>query len=149
MGAIENKETVRKIYAAMESGDQSAFAAAMDPDYVWRLAGQSSWSRRFEGREAVTARLLKPLFALFSERFRARAVNLVAEDDQVVAEVRGQVTTLRGERYDNQYCFLFRFRAGRICEVVEYCDTDLVERVLGDYDAAVAALAAGREPPLR
>jgi ketosteroid isomerase-like protein len=49
-----------------------------------------------------------------------------------------------GERYDNHYCFIFHFRDGKIAEVVEYCDTDLEERVLGNYDAVRAANQAGQ-----
>jgi uncharacterized protein len=56
--------------------------------------------------------------------------------------VRGDVETRSGKRYNNEYCFVFRFRNGKIAEVVEYCDTDLEERVLGSYDDAVRQLAA-------
>jgi hypothetical protein len=37
---------------------------------------------------------------------------------------------------------VFRFRGDKIAEVVEYCDTDLEERVLGNYDDAVRLMAA-------
>src|SRR5262249_37765848 len=68
------------------------------------------------------------------------AVNLIAEGDFVVAEVRGDVLTKRGERYDNEYCIVFRFRGNKIAELVEYCDTDLIERVLGTYEDALKAI---------
>jgi uncharacterized protein len=140
MSANANKETVRRIYAALESGDLNAFGAAVHPDYVWRLTGYSSWSRRLEGQDAIRTRLLKPLFALFATQYRASAVNLVAEGDFVVAEVRGDVLTKRGERYDNEYCIVFRFRGNKIAEIVEYCDTDLIERVLGPYEDALKSI---------
>jgi len=140
MNANENKETIWRIYAAMASGDLTAFSAAVHPGYVWRLAGHSSWSRRFEGQDAIRARLLKPLFAQFGSQYRAQAVNLVAEGDFVVAEARGDVLTKRGERYNNEYCMVFRFRGNKIAEVVEYCDTDLIERVLGPYEDALQSI---------
>jgi ketosteroid isomerase-like protein len=140
MNANENKETIRRIYVAMERGDLTAFSAAVHPDYIWRLAGHSSWSRRFEGQDAIRARLLKPLFTLFGTQYRAQAVNLVAEGDFVVAEVRGDVLTKGGRRYDNEYCIVFRFRGNKIAEVVEYCDTDLIERVLGPYEDALKSI---------
>lgn len=139
MCAEKNKAVVRQMYEAMERGDRSVFAQAVHPDYVWRLPGHSSWSRRFEGQDAIRQDLLRPLFALFETGYRARAINLIAEGDFVVAEIRGDVTTKRGERYNNEYCIVFRFRGDKICEVVEYCDTDLAERVLGRYEDAVAA----------
>jgi len=142
MGTLEKKETIRRIYAALENGDRSVFGASVQPDYVWRLAGQSSWSKRFAGHEDVRANLLKPLYALFATQYRARAVNLVAEGDHVVAEIRGDVQTRTGKRYDNEYCFVFRFCDGGIAEIVEYGDTDLIERALGSYEDAVRQVAA-------
>lgn len=142
MSAAENKDTIRRIYAALETGDREVFGASVHADYVWRLAGQTDWSRRFEGQAAVRRDLLAPLFHLFAGTYVARAINLIADGDQVVAEVRGDVMTKSGQRYDNQYCFIFRFRDGKIAEIVEYGDTDLLVRVLGSYDDAVAAFKA-------
>ncbi|MFC3077181.1 nuclear transport factor 2 family protein [Phenylobacterium terrae] len=142
MTAEANKETVRAIYAAMERGDLSAFRDSVHPDYVWRKPALSSWACELKGQEAIQRELIRPLFALFASPYTARAINLVAEGDQVVAEVRGDVATKQGPRYTNHYCFIFRFRDGRIAEVVEYSDTDHEERVLGSYPDAVAAYRA-------
>ena len=142
MRTAENKETIRRIYAALEHGDRSVFGASVHPDYIWRFPGHCSWSKRFSGQEEVRSRLLKPLFALFATEYKAKAINLIADGDTVVAEVRGDVQTKTGKRYNNEYCFLFRFRGDKIAEIVEYCDTDLEERVLGPYDDAVRQLAA-------
>ena len=142
MGAIENKNTIQRIYQALQAGDRSIFSASVHPDYVWRFPGHCSWSKCFTGQEEVRTKLLKPLFALFATEYRAQAINLVAEGDYVVDEVRGDVQTKSGKRYNNEYCFVFRFRDDKIAEVVEYCDTDLEERVLGNYDDAVRQMAA-------
>ena len=142
MGTAENKETIKRIYAALEHGDRSVFGASVHADYVWRFPGHCSWSKRFSGQEEVRNRLLKPLFALFATEYRARVINLVAEGDTVVAEVRGDVETKAGKRYNNEYCFLFKFRGDKIAEIVEYCDTDLEERVLGRYEDAVRQMDA-------
>jgi ketosteroid isomerase-like protein len=139
MSAERNKQVIERIYAAMAQGDRGVFAASVHPDYVWRFPGHCSWSRRFDGQEAIYRDLLRPLFGLFATDYTARAINLVAEGETVVAEVRGDVMLKSGERYDNHYCFIFHFRDDRIAEVVEYCDTDLEERVLGNYDAVLAA----------
>lgn len=140
MSAATNKDTITRIYAAMEAGDRTVFGESVSPAYSWRLAGHSSWSRLFEGQENVRRDLLKPLFARFATPYTAKLIQAVGEGDIVVAEVHGDVTTLEGERYNNEYCFVFRFENGLIVEIVEYCDLDLIERVLGSYDAAVAAL---------
>ena len=43
---------------------------------------------------------------------------------------REHCLTKRGDAYNQTYCYVFRVREGRIVEVVEHCDTALVDRVL-------------------
>jgi len=76
MRTAENKETIRRIYAALEHGDRSVFGASVHPDYIWRFPGHCSWSKRFSGQEEVRNRLLKPLFALFATEYKAKAINV-------------------------------------------------------------------------
>ena len=140
----ENKATVQRIYDALALGDTSVFAASVGDDYVWQIAGQSSWSKRFEGAAAVRDGLLGPLFSRFASRYTAEVISIVGEGDVVVAEVRGRALTHEGRRYDNEYCFVFRFSDGKIASITEYGDTDLEERVLGRYDDVLAAFAARR-----
>lgn len=75
--------------------------------------------------------LFRPLFALFAEPYRATASRILADDDYVVVEARGKTTTKSGMPYNNSYCWIYRFDGGKIHEVMEYLDTDLVNRVLG------------------
>jgi hypothetical protein len=133
-----NKTTIRAIYEALAVGDQRPFGEAFAPDLVWEVTGQASWSRRYEGLDTVRRELFAPLFSRFAEAYTARALSIIGEGDTVVAEVQGRVTTKSGQLYDNRYCFVFRFRDGKIVEVVEYADTDLEERVLGPYSSALA-----------
>ena len=139
MATADNKDTITRIYAALERGDRSAFAAACAPGFAWELPGHASWSRRFEG-EAVGRELIQPLFRRFATTYTARAIRVLGEGDTVIAEIRGDVTVKGGGRYDNHYCMIFDFDGqGRIARVTEYCDTDLEERVLGRYEDVLAS----------
>ena len=83
--------------------------------------------------------MLGPLFSLFAGTFKARPISILADGDTVIAEIEGTVMLKTGDLYDNQYCMLFKFRQVLIIEVMEYCDTDLEERVLGPYQQALNA----------
>jgi uncharacterized protein len=144
MPVEDNKQTISDIYDALAKGDNSVFAAACHPDYVWRFPGHYSWAKRFEGQDAIRRELIAPLYALFATQYTAQAINIMGEGDCVVAEVRGEVMTKAGQRYNNEYCFVFKFSGGKIIEVVEYCDTDLIERVLGKYEDAVSSYQRAR-----
>lgn len=134
----QQKRIIREIYARLESGDATGFAEHVAPNYVWRFPSKASWSKRFEGRNQVRDELLGPLFNLFSGPYTAKVLRLISEDDIVVAEIEGHALLKTGNIYDNQYCILFRFKDDKIIEVIEYCDTDLEERVLGPHEQALA-----------
>jgi uncharacterized protein len=53
-----------------------------------------------------------------------------------VVEARGDNLTRTGARYDNDYCLVFHLEIGKIKEIREYCDSVLVERVLGEFPAS-------------
>jgi hypothetical protein len=44
-------------------------------------------------------------------------------------------------RHDNQYCMVWRIENGKIKEIEEYCDSALVERVLGEFPASKTPVA--------
>jgi len=69
------------------------------------------------------------------------ASRIIVDGDVAAVEARGHNVTRAGARYDNEYCFVFRFAGGRIAEVTEYSDTELIVSALGDRTAAVAAKA--------
>lgn len=127
----QHKERMGAAMAALAEGDRRPFADLMAQDFTWIVTGQGAWSGRYEGREAVRERLLRPLFAQFAGTYTNRALRIVGEGDVVVVECRGSVATRSGQRYDNQYCYVCRFGAdGLLHELVEYMDTELAARVL-------------------
>lgn len=102
----------------------------MADDFRWRFAGEWSWARDWgETKREVRSNLLQPLMAQFAS-YRCEADEIIAEADRVVVRARADATTTRGERYPQSYCYVFRLENGRLAEVLEYCDTALVERVL-------------------
>lgn len=140
MSAATNKAMMQAIFAEMEKGNREPFGAAMAENFTWHMMGSTSWSGSYKGRDSIRTMLLRPLFARFEGPYRNRAIRMVAEDDIVVVECRGQVRTTEGKDYNNQYCFIFRIADGKIAELTEYLDTALVDAALGERDDAVAAL---------
>jgi ketosteroid isomerase-like protein len=70
------------------------------------------------------------------------ASNFIAEGDLVVVEAKGDNVTKAGLRYDNDYCMVWRVENGRITMIKEYCDSALVERVLGPFPQQRAVASA-------
>ena len=139
MGAAENKELMRDVFADLSRGDGTPFVDLLADDIRWRIIGTTEWSGSWEGKAAVQRGLLDPLFAQFATRYRNKAVRLIAEDDFVVIECRGDVTTKAGQPYRNTYCYVCRMDGGKVRELTEYCDTELLTSALSPPWAKLAA----------
>jgi uncharacterized protein len=142
MNAAENKKLVQQVYTDAANRSGTTFYDNLADDACWIVTGQYSWSHRFEGRDAIMNGLMGHFRSLFAERPRTVAFNFIADGNYVAVEARGDNLTKSGLRYDNQYCMVFRIENGKISEIKEYCDSALVERVLGPFPEA-RKLAAG------
>ncbi len=131
-----NRKLVQQIYADSASRSGTTFADNLAADASWIVTGQYSWSHQFKGREAILNGLMGHFRSLIVHRPRSVAHNFIADGDHVAVESRGDNVTKSGLRYDNQYCMVFRIENGKIKEIKEYCDSDLVERVLGPFPDA-------------
>ena len=129
---MSNKELVQRIFDALAVGDRRPFRDAIAEDFTWTIIGSTAWSGTYAGREVVARELIAPLFARFSGTYTNTAERIIAEGEYVVVQCRGRVTTTSGEPYNNTYCHVFRVTDGQLRELTEYCDTDLVARVLSD-----------------
>jgi uncharacterized protein len=136
MSAAANKKLVQQVFADSASRSGTTFADNLAEDATWVVTGQYSWSHEFRGREAIQNGLMGHFRSFFAERPRTVAFNFIADRDYVAVEARGDNVTKAGLRYDNQYCLVFRIENGQIKQIKEYCDSTLVERVLGPFPEA-------------
>ena len=136
MSAEANKKLVQQIYIDSASRSGTTFADNLADDASWIVTGQYSWSHEFKGRDAILEGLMGHFRSFFAVRPRTVAFNMIAEGDYVVVESRGDNVTKAGLRYDNQYCMVWRIENGRIVLIKEYCNSTLVERVLGPFPEA-------------
>lgn len=138
MSAEANKKLIQQVFSDSANRSGTTFIDHLADDATWVQTGQCSWSRTFTGKDEITNSLFGPLRSLLTDRPRTLAFNFIAEGEYVVVEARGDNVTKSGERYDNEYCFVWRVQNGKITQIKEYCDSALVERVLGRYLKAAA-----------
>jgi ketosteroid isomerase-like protein len=138
MGVIENKQLMQNIFAELAQGNSRPLVEAMTEDFSWTVMGHNPWSRTYSGKQAVLRELLAPLSARIEGRAKLIAHRFIAEDDFVVVEARGSNTTKSGKPYNNMYCFVIRLAEGKMREITEYMDTELVTEALGDLSSAAS-----------
>ena len=137
MSPMENKALIQRIFTDSENRAGSSLLDLMAEDVCWTITGHGSWARTFEGRDAVVNGLLAYVRSLFRDRLRTKAFNFIADGDFVVVEAKGDGNfTHQDQRYDNEYCLVFRLENGRIKHIKEYLDSLLVEKVLGPWPAS-------------
>ena len=132
MTASKNKTIVQQIFDELANGNSTPLLESLSDDFRFVVMGTSRWSRSYDGKAIVLAELFAPLRDRIQGRIRTVPVRLIAEGDLVVVEARGRNVTQDGKTYNNTYCNVLRLESGKIREWTEYCDTALVDAVLGD-----------------
>lgn len=138
MGTAENKQLLQTIFAATAQGDSRPLVDAMADDFRWTIAGNGRWARSYDGKQAVLTELFPVLRERIEGRIKMIPQRILADDDHVIVEARGDNVTKAGVPYNNSYCFVFRLAAGKLAEVTEYMDTELVTAALGEPASAAS-----------
>jgi ketosteroid isomerase-like protein len=130
MTAAENKRLMQEAFDELANGNGQPFMDLLGEDVRWRIIGTTAWSRSYEGVQAVRSELMRPLFAQFADRYTNKATSIVAEGEVVVIECRGRAKTKTGNAYDQSYCYVCRVAEGKVRELTEYLDTELLSTAL-------------------
>jgi ketosteroid isomerase-like protein len=130
MTTAQNKQLMEEIFEGLSKGNSKPFGEAMADDFCWTIIGTTRWSGTYRGKESVLKDLMAPLFAQFADQYTNTADRIIAEGDHVVIECRGRVTTKAGADYNNTYCYVCRLGGGKLRELTEYLDTELVTAAL-------------------
>jgi len=119
---------MQEIFDGLSKGNFEPFTEVMAEDFRWRWMGTGQWSHTFDGRESVINELFAAVKSTLTEPFEVIAHRFIAEGDYVVIEHTGQNTTIEGKPYNNKYCWVCRFSEGKLLELREYMDTELVTK---------------------
>ena len=130
-----NAQLVSGVFEEIAKGNGAPFWEACHDYVVWRTIGEGSWSGEFSGKQTIIDEIFRPLERVLVERATI-PTRLIDGDDVIVVQARGKNATRDGQRYDNDYVFVIHFKDGKIARYEEYCDTELIARVLPDRNAA-------------
>ena len=131
MGAAENKALIQNMFAELSKGNGQAFLDNMADDVRVTLIGTTVFSGTFNGKKEFIEKLLTPIGKLIEGSLTITPDNFIAEGDFVAMQARGKSTTKTGKSYNNTYCQVFRLANGKVQEMTEYLDTELVTAAFG------------------
>jgi len=131
MGAAENKELIRNMFAELSKGNSQAFLDGMADNVRFTICGTTKFSGTFNGKPELIGKVLGPLSAQLEGGLTITPDNFIAEGDYVAMQARGKSNTKSGGTYNNTYCQIFRIASGKVQEITEYLDTELVTKAFG------------------
>lgn len=123
---------MKEIFAEMGQGNLDPFVDAMGDDMQWTWMGSGQWSHTFKGKESVVNELLAAVKKTLKPPYQVIPHFFIADGDYVVVEHTCKNTTPDGRPYNNKYCWVCRFSDGKLRELREYMDTELVTKTFDD-----------------
>src|ERR1700761_9090114 len=129
MSAAQNKEVVQRM---SEAKGLEPMLATMADDVRWTIIGKTKYSHVMNGKQEIIDKLLKPIFAELETMGSNHVDNVIAEGDYVVVQQHATGRkTKTGNDYNNTYCLVYKVLDGKIKEITEYLDTELVTSAFG------------------
>jgi uncharacterized protein len=134
MSTETTRGLIADFYGALQKGDRARLLEILAPDAVW-IPPASAPIERMEGAEAIAdalgSQIVRQMFDL-SQPFALEVRRTVVDGDVAVVQQRLTATAkATGAAYDNQYCWIYEFRDGRLAVLEEYADTIVAGRAMG------------------
>jgi uncharacterized protein len=128
MHVRDNKKLMQDIFKELSIGNDRLFIESMADEMQWIWMGSGQWSKTFNGKTEVLGVLWSAVRQTLKPPYKVIAKKFIADSEYVTVEATGQNSTPDGKIYQNKYCWVCRILNGKIYELKEYMDTDLVTK---------------------
>lgn len=122
-----SRTLVKQWFDHIADGNAEAAFALCTHDVAYNLKGTTPVSGTYRGHDAIFNDFFAPWSKQIDGHITLTIDEMIGDGDRIVVLSRGASMTTLGNRYDNEYAFVFGIRDGRISEIIEYLDTALVE----------------------
>ena len=139
--AITEKQ-VREIFEGLETGDGAAFFAYVADNVDWIVEGTHPLAGHYLSKEAFIDGTFTKLDQILPQGTELNVEHVLASGDWAVVELHSLATAKNGFRFDNRYCWVCRFAAGKIVEVRAYLDSALVAKLFQENPLPTANKAS-------
>src|ERR1700756_3024895 len=111
---------VREIFKGLEEGDGAAFFTHVADDVDWTVMGTHPLAGRYRSKADFIAGTFTKLGQVLPQGTQLHLEYLIVKGDQAVVELHSLATARNGMRFDNRYCWILFFEAGKIVRVRAY-----------------------------
>jgi ketosteroid isomerase-like protein len=124
-----DREQVHHIFKKLETGNGADFFTHVADDVDWTVKGTHPLSGHYSNKADFLSHTFEKLGKVLPQGAQLRVEHLLVSGDWAVVELRSLAVALNGLRFDNRYCWVCRFAAGKIVEVRAYLDSALAARL--------------------
>jgi len=123
---------VQRFLEARAANDADTVSSLLTDDATWQPP-PSMGIGPFSGRDTVTKALTGGAVGrIFDMSTLKREVHkLIVEGDTAVALQRLTATTVKGVPYDNEYCWIYTCRDGKVARLDEFADSFKAAKIFG------------------
>lgn len=132
MDTKSNKDIVKHIVTELSKGNDEPLLESMADNMQWNWMGSGQWSKSFVGKSEVLNDLWKNVRETIKQPFKVEVHRIIGEGENVVVEMTGQNATTTDRSYKNNYCWVCRVKDGKLYEINEYMDTELVTKAFSN-----------------
>lgn len=129
--SASNKQIVLQAYASLKAGDVAGYFDSMAEEVTITYFGNHLFSGTYRGKADILENYVPALLNRLDGPIKITVTNAIAEGDQVFVEAEGESRTRDGLDYNNLYGIVLRLKDGKITEIREYMDTELVKNIFG------------------
>jgi len=108
-----NEKQVREIFEGLETGDGAAFFAYVADNVDWIVEGTHPLAGHYLSKEAFIDGTFTKLDQILPQGTELNVEHVLVSGDWAVVELHSLATAKNGFRFDNRYCWVCRFAAGR------------------------------------
>src|SRR5476649_2588438 len=120
---------VRELFKGLEDGDGAAFFEHVAENVDWTVEGTHPLAGHYRSKSDFRAHTFGKLNKVLPYGARLHLEHVLISADCAVVELQSLATARNGLRFDNRYCWVCRFAAGKIIQVRAYLDSALVARL--------------------
>lgn len=116
-----NREIVRQAFNAWVAGE-SVFDRLLAEDIVWTIHGSDPVAGTYSGREVFVEQAAEPLVSRLRTPITPEVHAIWAEGNAVIVRFDGSATTTAGNRYENQFLWIFWMAEGVVTRAEAFLD---------------------------
>lgn len=133
VASTRNEAIVRQAFTAWQGGS-NVFAELLAPDVVWTVHGSGPFAGTYRSRDDFVERASRPLISRLATPLVPKVHNIWSMGDTVIIRFEAAATTTAGNRYSNQFLWIFRMSGGSVVEAEAFLDLSAYQRVVDENE---------------